>query len=60
MLEFTARHGIKPTIETFPMSDASAALDHTRQGKARFRSVLVAKDKSARLLLGAATEEDSL
>lgn len=42
MLEFTARHGVKPKIETFPMSEANAALDHTRQGKARFRSVLVA------------------
>jgi uncharacterized zinc-type alcohol dehydrogenase-like protein len=42
MLDFTARHGIKPMIETFPLSEANAALDHTRQGKARFRSVLVA------------------
>ncbi len=42
MLEFTARHGIKPMVELFPMSEANAALDHTRQGKARFRSVLVA------------------
>ena len=41
MLAFTARHGIKPMIETFPMRDANLALDHTRQGKARFRSVLV-------------------
>ncbi len=41
MLEFTARHGIQPMIEIFPMSEANAALDHTRQGKARFRSVLV-------------------
>lgn len=42
MLAFTALHGIKPMIETFPMKDANAALEHTRQGKARFRSVLVA------------------
>ena len=42
MLAFTARHGIKPLVETFPMSEANAALDHTRQGKARFRVVLVA------------------
>ena len=41
MLEFTSRHGIAPMIETFPMSEANAALDHTRQGKARFRTVLV-------------------
>jgi len=42
MLEFSALHGIKPMIETFPMSEANAALEHTRQGKARFRAVLVA------------------
>jgi len=42
MLAFTARHGIKPMIETFPMSDADRALDYTRAGKARFRAVLVA------------------
>jgi D-arabinose 1-dehydrogenase-like Zn-dependent alcohol dehydrogenase len=34
MLAFTARHGIKPTIETLPMTEASRALEHTRQGKA--------------------------
>ena len=42
MLNFAALHGVKPLIETFPMSEANAALDHTRQGKARFRAVLVA------------------
>ncbi len=42
MLEFCARHGVRPMVETFSMKDAEAALDHTRQGKARFRSVLVA------------------
>ena len=42
VLAFTARHGIKPMIETFPMSDADRALDYTRAGKARFRAVLVA------------------
>ena len=42
MLSFAAQHDVKPLIETFPMSDANAALDHTRQGKARFRAVLVA------------------
>jgi alcohol/geraniol dehydrogenase (NADP+) len=42
MLAFSAQHGIKPIIETFPMAEANAALDHTRQGKARFRAVLVA------------------
>ena len=43
MLKFSARHGVKPMIETFPMQEANAALDHTRKGKARFRSVLVAE-----------------
>nr|AYM54130.1 alcohol dehydrogenase zinc-binding domain protein [Chondromyces catenulatus] len=42
MLAFTARHGIKPIVELFPMSESNKALDHTRQGKARFRAVLVA------------------
>ena len=41
MLAFAAQHGIKPLIETFPMQDANAALEHTRQGRARFRAVLV-------------------
>jgi len=30
MLAFTARHGIKPMIETFPMAEADRALDHVR------------------------------
>lgn len=42
MLDFTARHGIKPLVETFPMAEATRALEHVRQGKARFRAVLVA------------------
>ena len=42
MLAFTARHGVKPIIETFPMADADRALERTRAGKARFRAVLVA------------------
>ncbi len=40
MLEFSARHGIAPTTETFPMSRANEALDHLRSGKARYRVVL--------------------
>lgn len=43
MLEFSARHGVKPMIETFPVYEANAALNHTREGKIRFRSVLVAE-----------------
>ena len=42
MLTFSARHHIRPMIETFPMAEANAALEHTRQGRARYRSVLVA------------------
>jgi alcohol/geraniol dehydrogenase (NADP+) len=39
---FTARHRIKPLIETFAMAEANRVLDHTRSSKARFRAVLVA------------------
>lgn len=42
MLAFTARHGIKPLVELFPMSLANEALNHARAGKARYRAVLVA------------------
>ncbi len=40
MLEFCARHSIAPVIETFPMAEVNAALDHLRAGKARHRIVL--------------------
>lgn len=40
MLEFSARHGIAPVTETFPMSRVNDALDHLRSGKARYRIVL--------------------
>jgi uncharacterized zinc-type alcohol dehydrogenase-like protein len=40
MLEFCARHGIKPVTEHFKMSDVNAAFDHLRAGKARYRIVL--------------------
>lgn len=40
MLDFCARHGIKPQVETFPMSKVNDALQHLRDGKARFRVVL--------------------
>jgi uncharacterized zinc-type alcohol dehydrogenase-like protein len=40
MLEFAARHDIAPTTETFPMSQANAAIEHLRSGKARYRVVL--------------------
>lgn len=41
MLNFSRRHGIAPTTETFPMSRANEALDHLRAGKARYRIVLI-------------------
>ena len=41
MLAFSARHGIAPVTETFPMSKVNDALDHLRAGKARYRIVLV-------------------
>lgn len=40
MLAFAARHGIAAMSEVVPMSECNAALDRTRQGKARYRMVL--------------------
>lgn len=40
MLDFSARHGIEPMVEQFPMSRVNEALDHLRAGKARYRIVL--------------------
>lgn len=40
MLEFCARHSIEPMTEEFPMSQVNGALDHLREGKARYRVVL--------------------
>jgi D-arabinose 1-dehydrogenase-like Zn-dependent alcohol dehydrogenase len=40
MLSFAARHGITAMSEVVPMSECNAALDRTRQGKARYRMVL--------------------
>lgn len=40
MLEFAARHQIKPVVETFPMSQVNQAMDHLAKGKARYRVVL--------------------
>jgi alcohol/geraniol dehydrogenase (NADP+) len=41
MLAFTARHGIKPIVEIFAMTDINRAVDHVRKGKPRYRAVLV-------------------
>ena len=40
MLEFCARHEVKPQVERFAMSDVNAAIEHLRAGKARYRIVL--------------------
>lgn len=40
MIEFAARHGIGPIIETFPMSKVNDAMEKLRTGKPRFRLVL--------------------
>ncbi len=40
MLDFSARHQIKPVVERFPMSRVNEALAHLESGKARFRVVL--------------------
>ena len=40
MLEFCARHNIAPVTEQFAMKDVNAALQHLREGKARYRIVL--------------------
>lgn len=40
MLDFCARHSIKPVCEVFPMSKANEALEHLHAGKARYRIVL--------------------
>lgn len=40
MLEFCARHGIAPMVETYDFADVNAAIEHVRAGKARYRVVL--------------------
>lgn len=44
MLEFAARHSIKPIVETFELSErgVKAALDKIKAGTIRYRGVLVA------------------
>lgn len=40
MLEFCARHGVAPMCEQFEMQDINRAVQHVRDGKARYRVVL--------------------
>jgi uncharacterized zinc-type alcohol dehydrogenase-like protein len=42
MLDFAARSGVRPVVESFKMADVNKALDHVRGGKARYRVVLEA------------------
>ena len=40
MLEFACAKGIRPTLETFKLSDINAAMARVASGKARFRVVM--------------------
>jgi len=40
MLEFAARHGIRPQVEVHPVAEIETALDSVRRGEARYRAVL--------------------
>lgn len=40
MVQFAARHNIRPTVEEFPMSKVNEAMAHLESGKARYRVVL--------------------
>lgn len=40
MLEFSAKQGVKPMCEQFDMKDVNRAIQHVRDGKARYRVVL--------------------
>ena len=40
MLDVAARHGVKATIEAFPMSKANQAIEKVKKNKVRYRAVL--------------------
>jgi len=40
MLDFAARHDIRPTVEEFPMSQVNEAMAHLESGNTRYRVVL--------------------
>jgi uncharacterized zinc-type alcohol dehydrogenase-like protein len=42
LLNFAARTQVQPTVEVFAMSDINAAIQHLKDGKARYRVVLKA------------------
>ena len=39
-MAFAARHGVRPMIETWPLAEASKAVDAMMQGTVRFRAVV--------------------
>ena len=40
MPDFCVRHEIYPIVEEFPMDNVNEAINHLKDGKARFRIVL--------------------
>ena len=42
MLEFSARHNIRPMVEMYDMSQINEAIEHLDRGDARYRVVLQA------------------
>ena len=40
MLDFAARHDVKPVIETYALAEVNDALERLRSGKAHYRIVL--------------------
>jgi uncharacterized zinc-type alcohol dehydrogenase-like protein len=41
MLDFSARHGIRPRVELYPMAEVNTALERLRRNEVRYRAVLV-------------------
>jgi uncharacterized zinc-type alcohol dehydrogenase-like protein len=41
MLDVAARHGVKATVELFPMAKANEAIEKVKKNKVRYRAVLV-------------------
>ena len=39
---FAARTGVRPKVETFPMSDINQAITRVRSGDVRYRAVVAA------------------
>ena len=40
MLDVAARHGVKASVETFPMAKANTAIEKVKKNKVRYRAVL--------------------